>query len=80
MFGVSEAVLDSYRRRYPEGTRVVLEEMYDARPIPVGTKGTVQFVDDIGTVHVDWDNGRRLGLIPSEDRFSIIHEGEVEDG
>lgn len=28
-----------------------------------GTRGTVAFVDDLGTVHVNWDDGRRLGLV-----------------
>lgn len=27
-----------------------------------GTEGTVDFVDDIGTVHVKWDDGTYLGL------------------
>ena len=60
---------------YPKGTRILLVEMgNDPRPIEKGTKGTVQFVDDIGTVHCDFDNGRSLGLIPSEDTFRIVKE------
>jgi hypothetical protein len=41
---------------------------------PPGTKGTVRIVDDMGTVHCDFDNGRRLGLIPGEDSFRIDRE------
>ena len=37
-----------------------------------GDRGTVDHVDDIGTIHVSWDNGSRLGLVPSEDRFKIL--------
>lgn len=41
-------------------------------PIEPGTFGTVTVIDDAGTVHVDWDNGRRLGLVYSDgDRWGI---------
>ena len=61
---------ESMKRRYPEGTRIVLDRMGDdPRPIPPGTKGTVIHVDDIGTVHCSFDNGRQLGLVPGEDSF-----------
>ena len=61
---------ESMKRRYPEGTRIVLDRMGDdPRPIPPGTKGTGIHVDDIGTVHCSFDNGRQLGLVPGEDSF-----------
>ena len=41
----------------------------DPRPIPSGTKGEVVAVDDIGTVHCKFENGRQLGLIYREDVF-----------
>ena len=58
---------------YPSGTRIQLDHMGDdPRPIAPGTKGTVRIVDDMGTVHCDFDNGRCLGLISSEDVFRAI--------
>ena len=58
------------RKRYPAGTRIVLLQMGDdPRPVPPGMKGTVVAVDDMGTVHCLFDNGRRLGPIPGEDVF-----------
>ena len=61
------------RGRYPEGTRLRCEQMEDPwAPVPPGTSGTVQFIDDAGTIHMKWDNGRTLGLIYGEDRFSVI--------
>ena len=60
---------------YAPGTRIQLDYMGDdPRPIPPGTKGTVRIVDDIGTVHCDFDNGRRLGLVPGEDVFHITED------
>jgi hypothetical protein len=65
--------LESIRYRYPEGTRIELISMEDPYcPILPGTKGTVQFVDDMGTIHMKWDDGRILGLIYGEDTFMII--------
>jgi len=37
-----------------------------------GCIGTVKDVDDMGTVHVVWDNGSSLGLIVDEDNFHIV--------
>lgn len=55
-----------------KGDRVELNYMSDPHPVPPGTKGTVTFVDGTGTVHVRWDNGRSLGLIPSEEEWRAV--------
>jgi len=55
------------------GDRVRLDYMgYDPRPIEVGTLGTVQGVDSIGTVHIQWDNGRTLGVVLGIDKISKV--------
>jgi hypothetical protein len=36
-----------------------------------GAEGTVVQVDDLGTVHVRWDDGSTLGLLP-EDEFEFL--------
>lgn len=66
--------VERIRDRYPEGTRVkLLAEMDDPyRKIPEGTCGTVDSVDDIGTIHVRWDSGYILGLLEGVDRFTTI--------
>jgi len=46
--------------------------MSDPNPIPPQTEGTVDHIDGIGTLHVKWDNGRTLGVIPNEDIFILI--------
>lgn len=50
------------RAAYPKGSRVVFVKMDDIQAPPLGTQGTVQGVDDIGTIMVDWDNGSHLGV------------------
>ena len=58
------------RRQYPVGTRIILNHMDDSQAPPPGTKGTVAYVDDMGTIGIEWDNGSALSLIPGEDSFS----------
>lgn len=41
-------------------------------PILPGTEGEVDFVDDAGQLHMKWDNGRLLALIPVEDSFTVL--------
>ena len=50
------------RTAYPKGSRVVLVQMDDIQAPPLGTQGTVQGVDYIGTIMVHWDNGSHLGV------------------
>lgn len=44
-----------------------------------GAKGTVRLVDDnMGTIHVEWDDGHRLGIVPEAgDRISLVLKGDV---
>lgn len=73
MYKPSSEAIAYLKKNYPAGTRIELISMEDPyRPVESGTKGTVRVVDDMGTIHVDWDNGRRLGLIPGEDSFQRI--------
>ena len=72
----TRAQVESIRAKYPEGTRVRMIRMGDdINPIPKGTVGTVRFVDDAGSVHMAWDNGRTLAFIPGEDVVEIVKEG-----
>ena len=64
-----------YKGMYPKGTRIELIEMNDDLcPVPSGTQRTVEFVDDLGQIHMRWDNGRTLALVPGEDSFRKIAE------
>ncbi|WP_414733869.1 DUF4314 domain-containing protein [Acetobacterium carbinolicum] len=56
-----------------KGDRVQLIYMNDPYSDPgEGATGTVDCIDDIGTIHVFWDDGSRLGLIIGVDRWKII--------
>ena len=72
-----------------EGMRIKLTSMVDdPNPIPAGTEGTIILVDDAGIIHVKWDNGRTLGVIPGVDEYVLepalenifdkINEGDTQ--
>lgn len=65
------------RKEYPVGTRIELLKMDDTQAPPIGTKGTIIGVDDIGSILVRWDNGSSLNLIYGEDLFKVIVQEKV---
>ena len=67
-------LIESYKRNFPSGTRVKLLSMDDAHAVPPGTAGTVTLVDDIGNIHVHWDNGSALAICPDVDQFQKLPE------
>jgi hypothetical protein len=64
---ISKDVVERLRKKYPKGTRVILLKMDDSQAPPRGTKGTVEGVDDIGSIMVSWDNGSGLSVVYGED-------------
>lgn len=73
-------VSERMKRFYPSGTRVLLDHMDDPyAPVPPGTKGTVKFVDDIGQLHVNWENGQTLALVPGVDDFRKLTPQELAE-
>lgn len=68
------------KAQYPPGTRIRLDHMDDPyAPIPSGTEGVVQTVDDIGTLHCKFENGQSLGVIVGEDIFSVLSPEEQQN-
>ena len=68
--------LEQLRKEYPIGTRVELIHMddpYNKKLVP-GCKGTVRWVDDWGTIHVNWDCGSGLGVVFGEDSCRKVVE------
>ena len=68
----NKEIIEHLRRTYPAGTKVELVHMNDDHAPPRGTRGTVIFVDDIGTIHVRWNTGSSLGLAFGEDVCRIV--------
>ena len=72
----SRAEVARVKREYPIGSRVVLDEMDDVQAPPIGTQGTVCYVDDIGSIGVAWDNGGGLNVAYGQDRCHIVRTEE----
>ncbi len=70
----TEKELTALREKYPTGTIVKLISMNDVQSPPVGTIGEVTLIDDMGSVHVNWQNGSTLALIPNVDSWEILNE------
>lgn len=73
MFGVRETTISHLREAYPAGCRVELVRMDDPQAPPVGTRGTVRGVDDIGSIMVSWDNGCGLSVVYGADECRRIY-------
>ena len=57
------------------GKRVKCIEMPDdPTPIENGALGTIRYTDDMGNIHVKWDSGRGLSLIPNVDKYEILED------
>lgn len=72
-------IAESTKKLYPPGTRIELISINDPyAPVLTGTRGTVKFVDSMGTIFPEWDNGRSLGVVPGEDSFRKLTQEEIE--
>jgi hypothetical protein len=75
----SRKEVESIKEQYPVGTKIELISMDDPyAPIEAGMQGVIDLVDDAGGIHMQWDNGRTLALVPGEDQFKVIVESPEE--
>ena len=74
----SKTVVEVLRRQYPVGTRVELVRMDDPQAPPIGTKGTVKGVDDIGSIVVAWDNGCGLSVAYGADICRKVGDADAQ--
>ena len=66
------------REKYPAGTVLELDYMDDVQAPPKGSRMTVTYVDDMETIHGNWNNGSTIGLVPSCDRFHVVDTEALE--
>ena len=77
MLTIHPEILKQLKEYYTAGTRVMLIRMSDPYTnLRNGDRGTVTMVDDIGTVHVNWDRGSTLGIVFGEDECRRIEGNE----
>ena len=55
-----------------EGTKIKLIYMHGEPQMPCGLIGSVRFIDSANQIHVTWQNGSSLALIPEIDKFEIL--------
>ena len=72
----SRETIQALRDRYKPGTRVELLLMDDVQAPPIGTRGTVTGVDDIGSIMVNWDNGSGLSVAYGEDLCKVVTDDD----
>lgn len=66
--------IEEIKETYSEGMTIVLAEMKGESKMPAGLRGTVKFVDDMGQIHMNWENGSSLALNVEEDKFIMVEE------
>lgn len=64
------------KKEFPKGTRIKLIYMDIKYKLMPNLLGTVNFVDDMGIINMNWDNGSDIGLLYGIDKFEKL-ESEV---
>jgi len=78
-FPSQETVL-ALRRQYTKGARVALVRMNDPyTKLRPGDLGTVDFIDDAGSIFCIWDNGSTLGVAYGEDEICLLNNADAVD-
>ena len=69
----SKSYLEQLRKKYPVGIKLQLISMRNEKyPVLPGTVGEVTHIDDAGSIHMRWENGSSLSLIPEVDSFKAV--------
>ena len=72
---LNEKEVEQIRQIYTKGTIIELISMDDPyTKLVSGDRGIVDHVDDAGQIHVRWDRGSSLALIPEIDSFKIVEK------
>lgn len=68
-----ELTVPNIREHLHTGDQIRLLHMTDAHPVEPGSIGVIDHIDDMGTLHTCWNNGRRLGVVMNLDYFEVYH-------
>ena len=71
---MSQKRVEVLRKQYSSGCTVEMVHMDDGFAPPEGTKGKVIHVDDIGSIHIAWETGSILGVVPGIDMVRRLDE------
>lgn len=68
---------EDFKRQYQKGMGILLLEMKDnISPVPPGTLGIIEYIDDLPQCHMKWDNRRTLPII-EDDLYIPFYTGET---
>lgn len=66
---------------FEKGNQVELVRTADERTsLTPGTRGEVMHVDSMGTIHVKWEGGSHLGMIPGVDHIRRLPDPAAPAG
>ena len=73
----SESYLEQLRKKVPCRNEITADFYANEKyPILPGTVGEVTHIDDVGSIHMRWENGSSLALIPEIDSFQTVSEAK----
>ena len=72
MSPLNSEALKAIREIFTPGTKVELVRMNDPQAPAPGTLGTVILVDDLGSIHVSWENGSTLAVVFGSDLCKVV--------
>ena len=72
MSPMNSATLKEIKEIFTPGTKVELVRMNDPQAPAPETLGTVMLVDDLGSIHVSWENGSTLAVVFGSDLCKVV--------
>lgn len=69
----SKKEIEKIKKIYIPGQKLELINLYSSFNVLLpGTKGMIEFIDDLGNIHVIWEHKRNIQLVVGIDEFKII--------
>ena len=70
---LSREWLDFLRMQHPTGSKITVTDMKSVpNPMPNGTEGTLEYIDDNGVFHMRGNDGSAFNLEVGVDRFKVL--------